>query len=270
MKPILNFETGEYACPYCGYVFPESLLFTGRSARSKEEFARKVHDYPVSRGIDTTPQEISEKYKRAYYESLGKERKSASYLREVESMAKSMNLPPHLIEEVKEYFTKVQKEGLLRGRNRKAVAAAIIYYVCSKEKNVSVSLKDLEGVAGVSENDVKKAYRVLLKKGVFELGQPHVSKPSKYVYKIVGSHELQEVRSNIQLKLLADFADSLGNLLQGKKPRGIAAAAVYIIANLLGYRKTQSLIAKIAGVSTLTLRRVVKEIDENLDIYIEI
>jgi len=62
---------------------------------------------------------------------------------------------------------------------------------------------------------------------------------------------------------ILDMAKRL-NLTQGRSSRPMAAAAIYIAAKILNMRVSQRRLAKIAGISPVTLRRRYKEILRNV------
>lgn len=167
-------------------------------------------------------------------------------------------------------LTKMQKEGLLKGKNHKAIISSIIYFISSSTGNLNVSFKDLERVTGLPETKIRKMYRYLVMSGSLSYRKPPANKPSKYVFQIISLTEASQWKGHLNLSLMAKFAEELGSFLHGKKPRGIAAAAVYILSSMLDFRIPQSAIAKKAGVSSLTLRRIVKEINHRLCITVEV
>jgi transcription initiation factor TFIIB len=57
-------------------------------------------------------------------------------------------------------------------------------------------------------------------------------------------------------------------LTDGRGPTGMAAAAIYIASILCGDRRTQSKIAKVAGVTEVTIRNRYHELSEGLEIEI--
>jgi transcription initiation factor TFIIB len=55
-------------------------------------------------------------------------------------------------------------------------------------------------------------------------------------------------------------------LMSGKRPAGIAAAAAYIASVLCDKRKTQREVAQATGISEVTIRNNFKELNEKLGI----
>jgi len=242
----------------------------GRSARSREEFQRKVHEYPIKHGIDTTPQEIAEKHKIAQRIAKSSISRKENLLYEAEIIAKRIGLPSYSIEEVKEILAKLQRQGILKGKNRKAVISSVIYFVSSTSNNINVSFKTLAETIGVPESKIRKIYRHMVMNGFIKRKTTKTTKPSKFISQILSSNEYLQMKSHLNLSLLTKFADEMGSLLHGKKPRGIAAASVYIFSSMLGFKHPQTMIAKRAGVSSLTLRRIIKEVNQKYCIMIEL
>jgi transcription initiation factor TFIIB len=191
-------------------------------------------------------------------------------LYQTEVIAKKVNLPQYIIEEAKEIFTRLHKQGILKGKNHKAIISSIIYFVSANSENINVSFRTLAEITGVSESKIRKTYRYLLMNGYLQSKRSSFAKPSKYISQIIFSQEFSQQKSRINLSLLAQFADELGSLLHGKKPRGIAAASVYIFSTMLDTKFPQSKISKQAGVSSLTLRRIIKEVSQKFCVIVEV
>ena len=57
-------------------------------------------------------------------------------------------------------------------------------------------------------------------------------------------------------------------ITSGKGPTGVAAAAIYIAANMMNEPRTQKEIAEVAGVTEVTIRNRYKEISSALNMEI--
>mgnify|MGYP001772772605 CR=1 FL=1 len=269
-RPILNEDTGEYVCPQCGYVFPW-VGFERTPPLLRDRERGRVH-YEVHRGASTTPPQIAERYKRGArrVESSGKDQQLQVKVREALS---GLNIPKYVEEEVCKLVLKARRAGILRGRGVRIVAAAALMHISKSYPAVQVSPSDVERVSGADLKRVYRCYRLLLVRGVLE--EPKAvrrTRPSYVVASLAGKPGLKEVvtRHGVPIGVVAQFADAIAERMQGRKPAGVAAAAFYLVLKMMNVRKTQAEVAKSAGVSPLTLRRLIKQIPAQLEIVIKI
>jgi len=267
--PVFKEDTGEYVCPQCGFVFPDlPLEDVPLIVRDKER--NRLH-YEVYRGGSTTPRSVAKAHKRGAYE-LERVTKERRYEIAARRLLTSYGIPHHITEEVITLLEKVHKENMLRGRNSRVVIAALLMHV-SKSRNAHLPSEVFEKIAGAPLKRVNRCYRMLLNSGVItptQASKPR--KPSQVVVSIASKQEVRDVflKQNISLSLVAQFADKAYSKLQGRKPAGVAAAAVYLTLKMVNSRKAQLEIARAAGVSPLTLRRALKHLMEKLDVEISI
>ncbi len=276
--PMFNPETGEYFCPICGYVY--GPIAEPLKPRSQEEYRKKTHSEKMPKNPDTTPKLISRKHlagSRKLLQEYGKTGRYDIYLIQVQ---KEFNIPHYVIAEVKSEFEKIRKAGGLKGRSHKLVIATLLFHVSKRYPNVNLTREQLEKIAGAGIRQVYRMYRVLVKEGyIVAIGTRVVRKPSQYLPSILSRLKLEiqgrigkgdHLFNNMPEHLLAKSADAFASLLQGTKPVGVAGATIYFFIKLLGYRLNQDLVAKVAGVSPLTIRRILKQITTETDLTIEI
>ncbi|MEM0087625.1 MAG: hypothetical protein QXK85_01515, partial [Thermofilum sp.] len=133
--------------------------------------------------------------------------------------------------------------------------------------------EDIEKLARAEMKKVYKCYRLLLSSGIIQEAQSaRPRKPSHVVASLAGKAGLREIfaQQNIPIRVVAHFADEVAVKLQGRKPAGIAAAVMYLVFKMMNIKKTQVELARLAGVSPLTLRRLSRQIPEQLEIIIKV
>lgn len=268
--PVLHEDTGEYVCPSCGYVFPE-LTFEKTPPIARDREKGRLH-YAVHRGASTTPPSVARKYVRGSHklESVtSAQRRDAEVLR----LLSGLEVPKHVADEVLMLVEKAAKEGILKGRSTRLVAAAILLHEMKKNPGLQMPQEDLVRLARAEMKRIQRCYRILLSSGILQDAQPAgPKKPSHVVASLAGKPGLREIftKQSVPIRVIAHFADSVAARLQGRKPAGVAAAAVYIVLRMMNVKKTQAELAKLAGVSPLTLRRLSKHIAENLEVIVRV
>ncbi|WP_460025622.1 transcription initiation factor IIB family protein [Infirmifilum sp. SLHALR2] len=275
--PMFNPETGEYVCPVCGYIY--GPVAEPLKPRSQEEYLRKVHSERMPKNPDTTPRAISIKHllgSRELSRESSKNREYSSYLSQVQ---REFNIPGYVTTEVERLFEEIRKAGGLKGRSHKLIIATLLFYVLKRYPNVALTQDQLERIAGADVRKVYRTYRVLVKEGYIQPAKTRaVRKPSEHLPSILSRLRIESQRSgkrenllsDIPMHVLAKTADSLAEILQGVKPSGVAGATVYLFIKMLGFKLSQDIVAKSANVSTLTIRRVLKQITEETELTVGI
>ncbi|QOJ78259.1 transcription initiation factor IIB family protein [Infirmifilum lucidum] len=278
VPPMLNIETGEYFCPVCGYVY--GPIAEPLKPRSQEEYRKKIHSERMPKNPDTTPKLVIRKHLAGSRKLLQESSKTGKYETYLLQVQREFNIPGYVIAEVKSEFEKIRKAGGLKGRSHRLVIATLLFHVSKRYPNVNFTREQLEKIAGVGIRQVYRTYRVLVKEGYIEATNTGVvRKPSQYLPSILSRLKLEiqgrigerdHLFSSMPEHLLVKSADAFASLLQGTRPIGVAGATVYLFTKLLGYRLNQDFVAKVAGVSPLTIRRILKQITRETDLTIEI
>lgn len=277
-NPIVNPETGEYVCPVCGYTYGFPVEPT--RFRSREEYERKAHSERMPKAPDTTPRDIARQHVIGSRELARKKDRAARYAAILAQIEKEYNIPRYIIGEVEFYFEKIRNNGLLTGRSHRLIIAALLYALSRKYSNVNVQRDVIERIANAEIRRVYRMYRFLVKNGLIDQHRVKTSKkPSHYLPVIMSRLESQgrdDVRGDVQhirrvpATTILKTADAFYTLFQGSKPAGVAAATLYFFSRLVGSRVNQNFIAKTAGISQLTVRRILKQILEGTNINIEV
>jgi len=143
---------------------------------------------------------------------------------------------------------KALERGLLRGRSIEALVAAAIYAAC-RITGVPRTLDELQQTTGIRKKVIGKTYSALLR----ELGlRVPPSKPADYVSRFCSELGLSQGVQAEALRIIKEIeaADPSASL----SPIGTAASAIYLASLAAGERRPQKAIAKVAGVSEVTLR----------------
>ncbi|RLE59830.1 MAG: hypothetical protein DRJ35_04855 [Thermoprotei archaeon] len=270
--PVLN-ENGEYVCPQCGVVLESSIIDPGVPWRAytREQELRRATAEKMKRGSDTTPYSVRQQFKIGISRVRASEASLDRYLRELENVCRILRIPSYIKDDAVSFFKKAKTKGLLRGRNYKRFIAAAIYSAVKLHSSYFVDINELGELLSMNPKDILKTHKLLIEKGIIEGSKKEPSKPSNYVTFIIDKLGLTKELSSVLIHIL-NFADSIGHCVyfQGKRPKSIAAATVYIFSVLLSYKRSQSDVASIVNISSPTLRRIAADIPKKLDIIIEI
>jgi transcription initiation factor TFIIB len=278
---------GEMICNDCGIVIDESMVddspewraFNAEQREKKERAGAPLtytkHDMGVSTEIGKGSGElykVSGKKRAQYYRmrkwhkrlTKSKDRNLGFALSELNRMISHLNLPKSVHEEVARLYEKSVDKGLVRGRSMESVIAALVYIV-SRQQGTPRTLDEIHETSGIDKREVGRTYRYVAR----ELGLRILpAKPQDHIPRFAGKLQLSgEVQARAR-QIIKQAREK--NLLSGKGPTGIAAAALYIAAVLENEKRTQREVADIVGVTEVTIRNRYKELVENLGLEEEI
>ncbi|MCL4328938.1 MAG: transcription initiation factor IIB [Candidatus Thermoplasmatota archaeon] len=287
---IRDYERGELICNSCGIVIDESYIDQGpewRAFDSEQNGSRSRTGSPMTftihdKGLST---DISWKNKDSYGKSIptrnraqlyrlrkwqkrikvsnAAERNLSQALQELERMASNLSIPNDVRENAAVIYRKAVKQNMIRGRSIEAVVAGSIYAAC-RLTNVPRTLDEIASVTRVKKKEIGRTYRIMsryLKLNILP------SKPEDYVNRFCSRLKLSgEVRKKAN-DILKDARDN--DLISGKGPTGVSAAAIYIASLMLGERRTQRSVSEVAGVTEVTIRNRYKELTERLQLKVE-
>ncbi|MDP6870233.1 MAG: TFIIB-type zinc ribbon-containing protein [Candidatus Poseidoniaceae archaeon] len=164
-------------------------------------------------------------------------------------------LPKPLQEETARLYRRLSHEGYVTGRSIAGVTAACTYLV-AREENLPRRIPEIANNFQVDEKELSRLIRQISRK----LNMHKITKPSEYFHKFVSDLELPP-KTLSNLDFLWGAIKPHEEVWQGKKPMGVAATLIYMAAKEVGSPRTQAEICKIAGVSEVTMRGLIKLID---------
>ncbi|MEM1586767.1 MAG: transcription initiation factor IIB [Candidatus Bathyarchaeia archaeon] len=282
-------DTGEVICGNCGLVVQESIMDKGpewRAFTQEEKKSRSrvgvpisfsVHDKGLSTSIDKIdrdalgrklPQNARlqmwrlKKWQIRSRVHSSIDRNLAQAMTEIDRLSDKLSIPSAVKEKAAVIYRKALEQGLVRGRSIAAIAAAALYAAC-RLSGTPRNLKEISEASLVGRKDIARCYRLLLRE--LNLAMP-VTDPSIYIPKIAEKANMPGHVQTLALKVLNETKRK--RISAGKDPVGLAAAALYIAANLAGERRTQKEIADAAGVTEVTVRNRYKTLKKQLSLEI--
>jgi len=190
------------------------------------------------------------------------ERNLSLALQLLNDIGAKLGIPKDIKETAALIYRKAVEKNLIRGRSIESIVCASIYAACRKV-NIPRTLDEISKASEVNKKKIGKAYRHLAKELDLNL-KP--TTPFSYISQFCNKLDLDKQAIVISEDIVRQ-AMSMG-ISSGKGPTGIAAAAIYIASVKVGKPRTQKEIARISGVTEVTIRNRYKEISKALNISI--
>ncbi len=278
---------GETICAKCGCVVNEGMIDLtqewrafdddqrGRKVRTGAALTPTKHDQGITTEIGKGRGELFKvaSKKRAQYYRLtkwhkrlikSKDRNLSFAFSELQRLISYLHLSKSIHEKVAKLYQQAVNKGLVRGRSTESIIAALLYTTC-REEGAPRTLDEISSASGINKRDIGKTYRYISRKLRIRILP---AKAQDYVPRFGSLLNLSEKVQVRAVEVLDDAAKY--DVTSGKGPIGVAAAALYISAVLMGEKKTQREVADAIGVTEVTIRNRYKEIVEALGIKDEV
>jgi transcription initiation factor TFIIB len=171
-----------------------------------------------------------------------------------------LGLPNHITEKAAYTYRKAQERGLIRGDTIDSVLAASVY-VATRQSGVPRTLDEISEISNVKLKHAARSYRRIITE--LDIKAPMIDL-SKYIVKIANKLDFDEKIKRKALELMEQGQKK--NILAGKDPVSMATSILYLVNVAEGHHKTQSEIAKAAGITEVTVRNRSKELRKKLGI----
>ena len=272
---VLDYARGELVCDSCGLVVRDNSIDEGPewSAYSVEENDRLARtgaprSYVAgASGLTTViplanrdargnaiPLREREKFyrmrklQRHSGHSKPGERSLPETIRTLDRVSSLMGLPRPVKDEAGFICKKALEKGLVRGRSIEGIVAAAVYAACRID-GVPRTLDEIQHFTGVRKKTIGTAYGALLRSLTLRVPPAH---PLDYVSRFCTKLGLGNRVQTESLRILKELEKLDGSM--SLSPSGTAAAAIYLASLACGERRPQKAIARVAGVSEVTLR----------------
>ncbi|MCY0849331.1 transcription initiation factor IIB [Sulfuracidifex metallicus] len=289
-KIIFDAERGEYICTETGEVIEDRVIDQGPEWRAftmeeKEKRSRvgeplnmAIYDKGIStfidkRNKDATGKNLSQKARLTAIRwrkiqaisriQSSRDRNLTQAMNELERIGNLLAIPKVAMNEASIIYRRALEKGLVRGRSIESVIAASIYTACRKLK-IPRTLDEIAQYTKGDKNEIAKIYRTLIKE--LDIKVP-IADPKDYVTRIGSLLGL----SGASMKLAADILEKAKHTdaVWGRDPAGLAAAAIYIAGLINKEQITQDRLAKVAGVTEVTIRNRYRSIINALNIKLK-
>ena len=269
-------NSGEFYCTNCGFVMKEKMEETrpewrsfqdeaGGESRARTGMPTTItsFDMGLSTVIGSSNRDASgSSLKGAMKHTMDRvrvwdkrsqaansfDRNLRTAFNEMKMFAEKLSVRDEVIERGAYIYRKAVEKGVTRGRSIVQISAAALYAAC-RDMEVPRTLKDVAQVSNVSKKDLARSYRILVRE--MDLQMP-VPDPIKSVSRIASRAGVEEKTKRRALEILSKAHQK--EIVAGKDPMGLAAAALYVASTLEGTGKTQKDIADAAAITEVTLR----------------
>jgi len=290
---LLDTTTGEVVCRRCGAVVRERLVDESGGEKSVGDLNERAgrehhgppatparHDMGVSSVIGHEDRDAGGSALGAEVRSMmrrlrlwdgrnkvhgGAERSLVHALDLLEPTCAKLSLPQAAAERAALVYRRARDGGLVRGRSVGAFAAASVL-AAVRELGIPRRISDVAAAAGLGRREVYAAYRLLVDAGI--AGTPRSPQvPEEFVPRAASAAGLPEAAARRALEIIREARDSRPDAITGRDPVGLAGAAVYVAAKLLGAGDglTEYQLASALGVTDLTLRHGVHALGYRFD-----
>ena len=271
---IINYD-GLQVCQNCGTVVMESV-FVDDLERSYtiEQLNQRRHSEPKWKqyGPRTTIGNTNEMRQTQLYSRLSKinaslvtsfERNISKSMFQINEIADRLCLPSHVIGTGFRIYNEVARQGMTRGRSIQSAVLATMF-VTMRTHEIPFFLKDLLVGSPMNLNHFHHILSEIVQSILPKLGLTYKpAKLSTIVYRIGQELNIEFNHQQMAIKLITR-AIHHGFIHYGKDPKGIAAAAIYLILQYFNIRITQGYLSSIADITEVTLRARVKMLQQFL------
>jgi len=267
---IEDYRAGDLICPECGLVVGDRVVDVGSEWRTFSNEKSNVDpsrvgasENPLLSGGDlstTIGRSSSDvafdesgqaKYQNRKHMSSS-DRALVNAFREISNMSDRINLPKTIVDRANLLFKQVHDGRTLKGRSNDAIASACLYIACRQE-GVPRTFKEICAVSKVSKKEIGRCFKLILK--ALETSVDLITTGdfmSRFCSNLGLPTSVQRAATHIARKAVEL------DIVPGRSPISVAAAAIYMASQASEDKKSQKEIGDIAGVADVTIRQSYK------------
>lgn len=275
---IYDEKRGERICRKCGLVIEDMIIQEREEWRAfdQEQKEKKVRTGPPLKPgeklttviwgskdsygfpISTKQKEIITRIKRL--QRTESEEKLELVLNIIQEVIAKLSLPREIRERAILIYKECQKKNILKGKKGKIIAVSSVYAAC-KQLSIPVTIHDIAKASKLPERKIERFYKFIVKELSLKIPP---TLPDIYIERLRTELKLSD---NVKIKSLEILEDErIKNIINGKNPITIATAIIYIASILSNEPVTQRKLAKVSGVTEVTIRNRYKEICKKLEL----
>jgi transcription initiation factor TFIIB len=177
---------------------------------------------------------------------------------QLNALKDKLGLSETIIEKTAYIYRKAEERGLIRGRTISGMVTAAIYIAC-REIETPRTLKEIATISNIKRKNIALCCRLLIRE--LDLKVP-IADPMKCIVKIANKANLSEKITRQAMNIMTEVVKR--GISAGKNPMSFAATVLYISSFKNGENVRQSDIAKAAGITEVTLRNRIKELNSTV------
>lgn len=289
-----NLETditrGETCCEDCGLVLQDTTIDQGAEwrtfgpdddgrARTGAPTTLRIHDKGLSTDIDWkntdfSGRPISGKSRAQLYRmrkwqtrartSTSRERNLQKALPEINRIGSQLGLAGSHLEEASMIYRKAVEADMIRGRSIDALVASSIYAVCCLSK-LGRTIEEVCEHSRIGRKELTRTYKLMKQRLRMRMD---INRPQDYVQSFCSKLALSTKTTQKVYEIIQEATSK--ELVDGKSPTGVTAAAIYIACQLERQIRTQLEISKVSNVTEVTIRNRYKELCKALNIELDV
>ncbi len=267
---IEDYRAGDLICPECGLVVGDRVVDVGSEWRTFSNEKSNVDpsrvgasENPLLSGGDLSTmigrsssdvafdESGQAKYQNRKHMSSS-DRALVNAFREISNMSDRINLPKTIVDRANLLFKQVHDGRTLKGRSNDAIASACLYIACRQE-GVPRTFKEICAVSKVSKKEIGRCFKLILK--ALETSVDLITTGdfmSRFCSNLGLPTSVQRAATHIARKAVEL------DIVPGRSPISVAAAAIYMASQASEDKKSQKEIGDIAGVADVTIRQSYK------------
>jgi len=267
---IEDYRAGDQICSECGLVVGDRVIDVGSEWRTfsseggndvdpcrvgaSENPLLGAHDLSTSIGPSSGDRMFENgvaKYQNRRNISSS-DRTLLNAFKEIRTMADRINLPKTITDRADSLFKQVHDGKSLKGRSTDATSAACLYIACRQE-GVPRTFKEICAVSKVSKKEIGRCFKLILK--ALETSVDVITTGdfmSRFCSNLGLPNSVQRCATHIASKAVGL------DIVAGRSPISVAAAAIYMASQASEHKKSQTEIGDIAGVAEMTIRQSYK------------
>ncbi|CAI9738474.1 transcription initiation factor IIB-like [Octopus vulgaris] len=267
---IEDYHAGDMICSECGLVVGDRVIDVGSEWRTfnndkntKDASRVGAAENPLLDGGDLSTMIatssgdtlLDDNGKPMYHSRRNlsvSDRTLLTAFREISQMSERLNLPTMIADQANTLFKQVHESKSLKGRANDAIASACMYIACRQE-GVPRTFKEICAVSKVSKKEIGRTFKLILK--TLETNVDLITTGdfmSRFCSSLSMTNHVQKAATHIA-KTAVDL-----DLVPGKSPVTVAAAAIYMASQASENKKTQREISVVTGVAEVTIRQSYK------------
>jgi len=266
---IRDYERAELVCSACGLVLQASIIDSSQTTRaytSEERNAREHTGAPLSSmlpnyGLTTKidKRRATNRFNRIrqWHTRLDWPRRNLLIAtNEIRRLGADLSIPKQVLEDSAMLYRKVFKLQLLRGRSINSFVAACVYLCCRQHK-IPRTLNEVCQIAKSQSKTIRHSIHIIVRELNLKVSALN---PAELIACYANNLQLSNETERRALQIIANAKES--NLILGKDPKGVAAAAIYIACSENGEKRSQGAISTVTGITEVTLRNRFKELKD--------
>ncbi|CCD74279.1 Transcription initiation factor IIB [Caenorhabditis elegans] len=265
---IEDHRAGDLVCPACGLVVGDRLVDVGTEWRSfsnersgNDPSRVGAPENPLLSGGDLSTtiavgfggSDSDNSLANAQRKSMNNtDRQMTAAMSLIREMSERIHLPRNIQDSASRIFKDVLESKALRGKNNEAQAAACLYIACRKD-GVPRTFKEICAVSRVSKKEIGRCFKIIVRSLETNLEQiTSADFMSRFCGNLSLPNSIQAAATRIA-KCAVDM-----DLVAGRTPISIAAAAIYMASQASAEKRSAKEIGDVAGAAEITVRQTYK------------